>query len=72
MFTLQKNKEKVNGNQINFKWRNDKPFSKKILRRLDYLAEVASCTLENEKKFMLSMPLISLVKYNQCVVAGLQ
>lgn len=30
--------------------KKDKPFSKKILRRLDYLAEVAFCTLENEKK----------------------
>ena len=51
--TLQKKVMKtVNGNQIIFKRKKDKSFSKKILHTLDYLAEAgAFCTLRNEKKF---------------------
>ena len=49
--TLQKKVMKtVNGNQIIFKRKKDKSFSKKILHTLDYLAEAgAFCTLRNEK-----------------------
>ena len=42
--------KKINGNQINVNYKKDQQFSEKILRRLDYLAELAFCTLENEKK----------------------
>ena len=57
----------INGNQIILKWKKDNLISKKILRRLDYLAEAgAFCTLRNEKKFHV-IPAAYYFSYAQLV-----